>query len=192
MNKNENIPAARRIALFCAAAAMGGIAAFGTVSVASAAPTPAPAPTAAQTETSDVVDAETAAYIAQDDAEFAGLDMTLPPVDVAAENAEADAFAKYLSDHGVKYTTSDSDGVKIIEIDYNDPAALQAEEDYFWSTAPMSQQAIDDNNADIDKAAAALTAAGIDNKVTTDKHGVKDIAFNMEDDKAAEVLNNLG
>jgi hypothetical protein len=122
----------------------------------------------------EVPDADASTAIDLDDCGF----------DVESMNAEQDELAAYLDARGIAYEVITDGEYRYVEIDWDDPAAAGAVDDFYWEKYPMSQEDIDAINADTDAFVAFLQDRGIAVTVTTDAHGLTFAEFDWEDPAA--------
>jgi hypothetical protein len=181
-------------------------------------PTPTTAPAAGDAATTDAVETSPAPEGVADpidcdlvfenlDAEFGDLaELTDEERDqiLAEEQAVADA----LDAAGVDYDWSEAeDGLRWVEIDWDDDAAVEALEDH-WSEAfdledidseaieiddlgdyELTDEEIADINAEVDEMVAALEAAGVAVNVTSTEDGFKDIEIVDDSDETNDKVD---
>lgn len=199
MSKTASTPTGRRF-LLCAAVALGGLGLAGNAAAAdnsgtSTANTTDEVPTDemivcaldAPIEPMIVSDASAAPIaeafateIAIDDGIVIDDGCMLPPVDPATVNAEQDELAAYLDAHGIAYEMITEGEFHWVEIDYEDEAAANALDDFYWEKYPMPQDVIDQINSDAESLAAFLRDRGIEVTVITDRHGLQYADFDWE------------
>lgn len=118
---------------------------------------------------------------------------------LGALNAEADKQAEALKAAGIPFEViSESDGVRWVDVTSSDQAVLDKADEIFGQLAgPDGYFAADliESNAETDDDTAALQAAGIPVKVTTDAGGMRSVEIDSTDqsviDKADKVLAEI-
>jgi len=109
----------------------------------------------------------------------------ITPEDIAAMNADEDALAAYLTSKGISHTmTTDEDGYRWVEWDYEDEAANDAVDAFWAQRYPLTAEEIRDINADEDALAAYLQAHGIAYTVEQNADGTHSTVWDEEDDAA--------
>jgi len=171
-------PTSRRLA-FCAAAVVGvlGIAGSGSASAADDGQT--------DTTRDEMIVIDDGVVVGGDGVAIPedGL-IDIMPIDPAAANAEQDALADYLAAHGIAFEVVTDGEFHWVEIDWEDPAAQAAMEDFYWERYPTPQEVIDQVNADNEALAQYLRDHGIEVTVTTDRHGMTMVEWDWEDPAA--------
>jgi len=109
----------------------------------------------------------------------------------ATDNADSEALAAYLTAHGVAFTRMvDSDGWIEIEWNEDDEAANLAVDDFWWERDPYSADEIAGYNTETAEVSSLLTEAGIAHTIVTDPHGRQDVAYDENDDRANEIVDD--
>jgi hypothetical protein len=111
--------------------------------------------------------------------------------DVESMNAEQDELAAYLDARGIAYEVITDGEYRYVEIDWDDPAAAGAVDDFYWEKYPMSQEDIDAINADTDALVAFLQERGLAVTVTTDAHGLRFAEYDWEDPAIAAAVDEF-
>lgn len=135
-----------------------------------------------------VDDADQAANDAVDDFYWSLYPVAQDEID--AENADTDALAAYLRDHGIAVTSStDRHGFHITDWNYDDPAAETVVEDFYWEQYPTSPEEIAAINAEAEGEVAYLTANGFAASIETDRHGIESSVYDYEDEAIWNALD---
>ncbi len=111
--------------------------------------------------------------------------------DIDSNNAQAESLVAYLNAHGVAATlTTDRHGLESAEYSWDDQAAIDAADDYYYSLYPMAQADIDSNNADAEALVAYLTGHGVTATLTTDRHGLESAEYSWDDEATSNAVDD--
>jgi len=124
-----------------------------------------------------------------------GPDDELPQELIDELNAETDALAAHLDAAGVTYTVVDEDGLRYLDWDFDDEAASDAVDSFYdglygdldLDADEMSQELIDELNAETDALAAHLDAAGVVYTIV-DEGGLRYLDWDYDNEAATEAV----
>ncbi len=120
----------------------------------------------------------------------AGRDESDVAAERAADNAESEALAAYLTAHRVAFTrTVDTEGWIEVAWNEDDEAANTAVDEFWWERDPYSPQEITEYNSETAEVSSLLSEAGIAHTIVTDPHGLQDVAYDENDDRANEIVD---